>query len=97
MVFIPDVVCGTSVGAINGAAALLDSTGGYLVGPYPEARQCGGTEGVAERDVGGVAATRDQDPADALRVVAGVEGMPLPAEEHLEPGREIHRLVCGQS
>src|SRR6188472_1453605 len=32
--------------------ALLDSTGGYLVGPHPEAGQCGGTEGVAEGDVG---------------------------------------------
>src|SRR5882757_928792 len=67
--------------------------GGYLVGPYPEARQCGGTEGVAERDVSGVAATRNQHPADARRVVARVEGMPLPVEEYLEPGREIHRLV----
>ena len=67
---------------------LLDLTGGYLVGPYPEARQCGGTEGVAERDVGGVAATRDQHPADARGVVARVEGMPLPAEEHLEPARQ---------
>jgi len=75
------------------AAWLLDITGAYLVGPYSEARQCVGTERVAERDVGGVAATRDQHPADARRVVARVEGMPLPAEEHLEPGREIHRIV----
>src|SRR6185312_16877720 len=60
--------------------ALLHSTGGYLVGPYPEAGQCGGTEGVAEGDVGCVAAARDQDPADARRVVARVEGVPLPAE-----------------
>src|SRR6185503_18087049 len=73
--------------------ALLDSTGGYLVGPHPEAGQCGGTEGVAQGDVGCVAAARDQYPADAWRVVARVEGVPLPAEEHLEPGREIHRLV----
>jgi Putative zinc-binding metallo-peptidase len=74
-------------------AALLDSTGGYFVGPYSEARQCVGAERVAECDVGGVAATRDQYPADARGVVARVEGMPLPAEEHLEPGREIHRIV----
>jgi hypothetical protein len=39
-----------------------DLTGGYLVGPYPEARQCVGAERVAERDVGGVAATCDQHP-----------------------------------
>src|SRR4051794_35484501 len=77
----------------HSAAWSLDLTGGYLVGPYSEARQCVGTERVAERDVGGVAATRDQHPADARRVVARVEGMPLPAEEHLEPGSEIHRIV----
>src|SRR5271157_1065091 len=58
-------------------AALFDSTGGYLVGPYPEARQCVGAERVAERDVGGVAATRDQHPANTWRVVARVEDMPL--------------------
>ena len=41
----------------------------------------------------GIAAPRDQHPADARRVVTRVEGMPLPAEKHLEPGSEIHRIV----
>jgi hypothetical protein len=72
---------------------MADSSGGYLVGPDREARQRVGTERVAERDVGGVAATRDQHSADPWRVVARIEGMPLPAEEHLEPGSEIHRAV----
>src|SRR6202011_465625 len=33
--------------------------------------------------------------ADARGVVARVEGMPLAAEEHLEPGGEVHRRVVG--
>ena len=47
----------------NGIAKLpvsIDSTGAYFVGPYPEARQCVGAERTADRDVGGVAAARDQ-------------------------------------
>ena len=49
------------------------------------------TERVDERNIGGVASTRDQDAADARHVVARVEGVPLAAEEHVEPGVEIHR------
>ena len=35
------------VGGNVARAARLDSTGGHLIGPYSEARQSGGTEGVA--------------------------------------------------
>src|SRR5688572_65808 len=65
--------------------------GTHLVGPYPEARQIIGAERGADRDVGSVAAARDQHPADARRVVAGVESVPMAAEEGLEPRSEIHR------
>src|SRR3984893_2124594 len=77
----------------NNSSPGLDGASRYLIGPHPEALQFAGTEGVAEGDVGRVAATRDQPPADARRVVARVEGMPLPAKEYLEPGGEIHRIV----
>src|SRR5438552_3812072 len=72
---------------------ITQSTGAHLVGPYPEARQRVGTEGAADRDVGSVAAARDQDPADARSVVARVENVPMPAEERLEPGSEVHGAV----
>ena len=71
----------------------IDSTGAYFVGPYPEARQCVGAERTADRDVGSVAAARDQHSADARRIVARVEGMPTAAEEGLEPRSEVHRAM----
>ena len=40
-----------------------------FVRPHLEADQRVGTEGVADRDVGRVAAARDQDPSDARHVV----------------------------
>ena len=63
------------------------------VRPHPEARQCGGAESGADRDVGCVAAPGNEYPPDARRVVAGVEGVPMAVEKCLEPGREIHRSV----
>ena len=52
-----------------------------LVGPHPERLEDVRTERVDERNIGGVAPARDQDAADARHVVAGVEGVPLAAEE----------------
>src|SRR5258706_10338415 len=71
----------------------MGSAGAYLVGPHPEARQCVGAERGADSDVGGVAAARDQYPADARRVVAGVERVPAAVEEDLEPRGEIHWTI----
>src|SRR5215213_8472619 len=46
-----------------------------------------------KRDIRGVAPTRHQDPADARRVVAGIEGVPMATEIDFEPGAEIHRRI----
>ena len=51
---------------------------------------------VVMRDVGGVAAARHQDAADAREVVAGVEGVPAAAEIDFEPALEIHRRRVGR-
>lgn len=64
-----------------------------FIRPHPEAAQRIGTEGVVERDIGGVTASGNQDPAYARRIVAGIEGVPAAVEKHLEPGGEIHRAV----
>src|SRR5688572_27472485 len=53
-------------------------------------------EGGADGDVDGVTATGDQNATDARRVVAGVEGVPLPAEVGFEPAGEVHRRVWGR-
>src|SRR3954470_15068928 len=65
-----------------------------LVGPDLEALQRVRAEGHADRDVGGVAAARDQGAADAGRVEAGVESVPATAEPSLEPAAEIHRRLA---
>ncbi len=64
----------------------------HLVGVDVEAGELGHAEAGGERHVGGVAAVRHQDAADARSVVACIERVPAPAEVHLEPGAEIHRV-----
>src|SRR5262245_66302905 len=60
-----------------------------LVGAHDEALERVGAERGADRHVGGVAAARHDDAADARHVVAGIEGVPAAAEIDLEPGTEI--------
>jgi diguanylate cyclase len=61
-----------------------------LVGAHLEALQDVGAEGIADRHIGGVAATRDQNPPDTRHVVARIEGVPLAIQPGLEPAGEIH-------
>src|SRR5215831_8113859 len=60
----------------------------HLVGAHDEALEGVGAERGADGDVGGVAAARHDDAADARHVVAGVERVPAAAEIDLEPGAE---------
>ena len=48
---------------------------------------------MGQRDIGSVAAMRDEDAADARRIIARIESVPAPAQIDLDPGGEIHRLV----
>ena len=48
---------------------------------YPEAAQIVGPEGAADCGIGGIAAARDQHPADTRHVDARVERVPAAAEE----------------
>jgi CoA-transferase family III len=68
-----------------------------LVGPHPERLQLMRSERVDQRDVGGVAAPRDDDAADAANIVARIERAPLAIEEHFHPGAEIHRVDDGHA
>src|ERR1700732_3966524 len=56
----------------------------HLVGVNVEARERGRAEAGRERYIGGVAAVRHQDAADARGVVAGIERVPASAEVDLE-------------
>src|ERR1700675_2884831 len=67
----------------------------YLVGGDAEAHELVRAERGGDGDVGGVAAARDQDAADARLVVTGIEGVPTVADIGLEPGAEIHRRGVG--
>src|SRR5450631_5779 len=73
--------------------APIDSPGENLVRPNPETRQCVGAERTADRDVRRVAAARYEYPADARKIIARVEGVPMAVEEGLEPGSEIRLAV----
>src|SRR5260221_11253480 len=63
-----------------------------LLGDHLEPGKGGWAEIGRECDVGGVAAGRHENAADARHVVARVERIPAPGGIGLEPGREIHRL-----
>src|SRR5947207_7384930 len=65
----------------------------YFVGPDLEARQGVGAERAADCNVGSVAASCYEHPADARRVVSSVERMPMAIEKDLEPGGEVHRAM----
>src|SRR6516225_7087446 len=69
----------------------------YLVGVYNEALQRVGAERGANCHVGGIAATRHQDTADAWGIVPRVERVPPIAEIDLEPSAEIHRIGIRQN
>src|SRR4051812_49935244 len=58
-----------------------------LVGPDLEAREPIGAERGADRHIGGIASARDEDAADARRVVAGGDPVALPARGNLRPTR----------
>src|SRR3982750_558052 len=60
-------------------------SGGDLVGPDLETRQRIRAESLGDRNVGGVAALRDQDAADPRHVVARVEHVPASADIGFEP------------
>ena len=68
-----------------------------LVGPDPEGLQNMGSEGVDERDVRSVPASRDNNSAYPWDIVARIESPPRPVEEHLYPGAEIHRIDHGHA
>ena len=42
--------------------------------------------------IGGIPAIGDDDPATTWPVLGGIEGIPTPADESLEPGMQIHGL-----
>ena len=73
------------------ALSISRSRGDDLIGAHEEALEDVGAESRGNRDVRRVAAARDENPADAGRVVAGVERVPATSEEGIEPAREIHR------
>jgi len=50
-------------------------------------------EDVGQRNIGGIAAVRDEDTPDLRYVVARVEGVPPAAEIDLDPCCKIHRRV----
>ncbi len=64
-----------------------------FVVPDFEAVECAGTERGDHGNVGGVAATSDEDAADAWRVVARIERVPLAAEIGFKPSGEVARRV----
>ncbi len=63
-----------------------------LFGDHRHRLQHRATEGRHHRDVGGVPAAADQDPALAAHVVPRVEGPPPVTQPDLHPGREVHRV-----
>src|SRR5208282_6403332 len=56
-----------------------------------------GSERVDERDIRRVPASRDNDSAYSWDIVARIECPPRPAEVHLYPGAEIHRIDDGHA
>ena len=65
--------------------------GGDWIGPDLEVFHGMQAEGVADGDIGGIAAAGHQDASDARGIVARVEGEPLAAEIGFEPAGEIAR------
>src|SRR5665811_865523 len=66
-------------------------SGDHFVGPDPKGLQGVGAKGGGDRNVGGVAAARDEDASGARNVVAWIERVPGIPEIGLEPSREVHR------
>lgn len=68
----------------------------HLLCPDLEARQRVGAKRVADRDIGGIAISRDQHAANTRHVVPSVKGVPATAKVCLESGGEVHWAVWGQ-
>src|ERR1700680_2771838 len=67
-----------------------------LVRPDLEAQQRVGTERIADCDVGRIAASRNEHPADPRHIVPRVEDAPAAAEIRLDPSGEIHWSIRRQ-
>ena len=63
------------------------------VGPYFEMLKPGGTEGVTDGDIRGIASTRDYEPADTSRIVPRIEDVPFAVQEDFHARREVHGRV----
>src|SRR5260221_8527677 len=70
---------------------LLLTSCNHLAGRHHKRLKGRLSERGADRNIGSVTTPGDQDTADPRNVVAGVERVPAPADECLEPGAEIHR------
>ena len=77
--------------SVDGGFSFL--SGHLLFRPNPEALQRVGAERVADRNIGSVATTCDQDPADARLIVPSIEGVPPAIEVDLEPRGKIHWTI----
>src|SRR5471030_1283636 len=65
----------------------------FLFANHIEFEQFGGAEGIADRNIGGIAASRHQHAAHSRNVVARIESLPGSADKRLEPRGEIHCRV----
>ena len=65
----------------------------HLIRPHAKKLKQGGTEGSADGDICGVAAARNQNPADAALIIARIEGVPGTADVGFQPAREIHGRI----
>src|SRR5271156_5863322 len=68
-----------------------------LFGDNPEARERVRTECRDHRNICGITAARDQDPADPRLIVSRVERKPATAKKGFEPSVEIHRRRIGRN
>src|ERR1700735_1271390 len=65
-----------------------------LIGPNFEVFQFGGPKCIADCDVRGIPTARDDEPADAPRIIARIEDMPLAVQEYFHARREVHGCIC---
>ena len=69
----------------------------YFVGPHPEGFKDMRPERVYERNICRVPAPCDDNPPNPRHVVARIERLPLPVEEHFDPGAEVHGVDDGHA
>lgn len=70
---------------------------GYLVRPYPEARQSIGAKGGADRDIASIPATDNQYPADGRHVIAGIKRLSLASSDAHEKAGQKPGIFCNAS